>query len=84
MISNPELSPTEIRVYLYIKFRWQFFQSRGDEFRESVTTIGKVLNLSGRTVLRSMEVLSKHGYLDVVPRKGRTSLYIPKDECKQW
>lgn len=80
MISNPELSPTDIRIFLYLKFRWQFFQSRGSEFCESTTTIAEEVKISERTVRRSMEKLEELGYLEVVNRPGKTSLYITKDE----
>lgn len=80
MISNPELSPTDIRIFLYLKFRWQFFQSRGSEFCESTTTIAEEVKVSERTVRRSMEKLEELGYLEVVNRPGKTSLYITKDE----
>lgn len=80
MISNPDLSPTDIRIFLYLKFRWQFFQSRGSEFCESTTTIAEVVKVSERTVRRSMEKLEQLGYLEVVNRPGKTSLYITKDE----
>lgn len=80
MISNPELSPTDIRIFLYLKFRWQFFQSRGSEFCESTTTIAEEVKVSERTIRRSMEKLEELGYLEVVNRPGKTSLYITKDE----
>lgn len=80
ILSHPEVSPTELRVYLYIKFRWQFFQNMGAEFCESTTTISKEVGVSEKTVRRAMENLERLGYLEVVNRAGKTSLYIPKDE----
>lgn len=80
ILSNPEVSPTDLRVYLYIKFRWQFFQSKGAEFIESVSTIADAINTSTRSVQRSLKTLESLGYLEVVERPGKTSLYIPLDE----
>uniref|UniRef100_A0AAU8GGZ5 Replication initiation protein n=1 Tax=Salmonella phage vB_SEnST11_KE22 TaxID=3161173 RepID=A0AAU8GGZ5_9CAUD len=80
MISNPDLTPTDIRIFLYLKFRWQFFHSKNSEFCESATTIAKEAKVSERTVRRSMEKLESLGYLEVVNRPGKTSLYITKDE----
>lgn len=80
MISNLELSPTDIRIFLYLKFRWQFFQSKGSEFYESTMKIADEVKASERTVRRSIEKLEKLGYLEVVNRPGKTSLYITKDE----
>ncbi|MBL5841133.1 helix-turn-helix domain-containing protein [Enterobacter asburiae] len=81
ILSNPKVSPTDLRIYLYIKFRWQFFQSRGAEFCESTTTISKEIGVSEKTVRRAMDNLEKLGYLEIVNRPGKTSLYIPKDEA---
>jgi len=81
ILSNKEVSPTDLRVYLYIKFRWQFFQSRGDEFCESTTTISKEVAVSEKTVRRALDKLASLGYLEIVNRPGKTSLYIPKDEA---
>lgn len=80
ILSNPEVSPTDLRIYLYIKFRWQFFQSKGAEFCESTTTISKEIGVSEKTVRRAMDNLEGLGYLEIVNRPGKTSLYIPKDE----
>ncbi len=80
ILSNPEVSPTDLRVYLYIKFRWQFFQSKGAEFVESVSTIAEAISISPRSVQRSLKNLEALGYLEVVERSGKTSLYIPLDE----
>ncbi|AGZ17712.1 replication initiation protein [Escherichia phage 4MG] len=80
ILSNPEVSSTDLRVYLYIKFRWQFFQSKGAEFVESVNTIAEATSVSPRSVQRSLKTLEALGYLEVVERPGKTSLYIPLDE----
>lgn len=81
ILSHKEVSPTDLRVYLYIKFRWQFFQNMGAEFCESTTTISKEVGVSEKTVRRSLETLERIGYVEVVNRPGKTSLYIPKDEA---
>ena len=48
MISNLKLSSTDIRIYLYLKFRWQFFHSKGSEFCESTTTISEEVGVYGK------------------------------------
>ena len=80
ILSNKKVTASDLRVYLYIKFRWQFFQSRGAEFVESVNTIAEAIDLSPRSVQRAIKNLVASGYLEIVERAGKTSLYIPFDE----
>lgn len=83
ILVNPEVSPTDLRVYLYIKFRWQFFQSQGKEYYESLKVMGETVGLKTRQLQNCIKSLEKAGYLEVVERPGKTSLYIPFDESSK-
>lgn len=78
ILSDKNLTAIDVRVYLYIKFRWQFFMKNSLDFNESVETIASATNTSKRSVINSINNLKKQGYLDVKERKGKTNLYIPK------
>lgn len=79
IVVNDELNASDIRLYLYIKYRWQFFQQMGEDFYESQKTIGKTINMSERSVQYSMKNLQNKGYLEIVHRTGKSSLCIPFD-----
>lgn len=83
MLSNAKLSPMDIKVYLYMKFRWQFFDSLGKPFNESVETIAKATGVNEKSIRRSIKNLQVEGYLFVEKRAGETSAYITSDECKK-
>lgn len=83
ILSDERVSATELRVYLYIKFRWQFFQSQSKEYYESLKVMGETVGLKTRQLQNCIKSLEETGYLEVVERPGKTSLYIPFDESSK-
>ena len=80
MLSNKELTPTDRDVYLYIKFRYQYFKFIGRPYYECLSTIADNSNVSESTARRSLKKLVEQGYITVEFRSGQSSLYIPHDE----
>lgn len=81
LLSDKRLTAMDKQVYLYVKFRYQFFKSLNDSFRESISTISVLFGVSEKTVSRSLKHLVNLGYLEKKESPGKPSEYaLPRKE----
>lgn len=72
VLHDKRLSCTDLRVYLHLKFRFQFFSQTGKEYFESFPVISDAIDVSVRSITTSVDNLKELGYLSV-ERRGRGS-----------
>ena len=79
VLLNNNLDATSVRVFAYIKLRYQFFNSLNKDMTESVKTMCETLNLSRSTFQRSIRKLQQEGLLQIIPKPPLTNAYVITD-----
>lgn len=87
LLLNDRLDTYDKCVYLYMRFRHQFFHAKGLPYKESNSTIAKELNISLRKVLMCINKLESEGLVirevckHIIHNKvtGKTNNYIVVD-----
>lgn len=82
LLSDRTISAFDAQVYLYVKFRWQFFNSIGKEFMESRTTMAEFFGVKINTIRLSLATLVDRGYLVKKVRAGKPTVYALPDKEK--
>jgi len=85
---DTRLDPYDKCVYLYMKFRYQFFKSLGLEYNESNKTIAEAVSISKRKVVSSINKMADLGIVIRVvgdgmepdTLTGKTNTYVVIDE----
>lgn len=75
LLTDKSISSIDREIYLYVKFRYQFFKTLDDSFRESVETISKLFGYHQKTVRRSLKELVERGYLEAKLVPGKPTEY---------
>ena len=70
---HPEMDTYSLKVFAYMKFRYQFFARRGQDFHESNSTISDALGISRSKVIESINNLIELGFLHRQERHGKGS-----------
>lgn len=63
LLKERRLKPFSKELYLYIKFRHQLFSSRGDVFRESISTMALFFEVNEKTIRRAIDELVQTGWV---------------------
>lgn len=87
LLLNDKLDTYDKCVYLYMRFRHQFFHAKGLPYKESNSTIANELNISLRKVVTCINKLESEGLVvretckHTIPAKvaGKTNSYIVVD-----
>jgi len=70
---DKELTALQKLLYTYMLDKYMFFVSKGQEFYESLDTLGEELGVNRTTVHRSLEGLIQKGYVKKHTRKKKGS-----------
>lgn len=73
VLMHPEIDAYSLKVFAYMKFRYQFFKRKGLEFLESNTTISEAIGISRSKVIDSINKLIRLGFLHRLERHGKGS-----------
>lgn len=76
MVQDENLTPTELKILIYMKIRFQFFDMNKMDYYESVPTIAENSRTDKKTVSRAIQKFKKFGYMDVLNEKGKSNKYI--------
>lgn len=83
---HPEIDPYSLKIFTYMKFRYQFFQLQGGTFHESNTTISDATGVSRSKVIESINKLVSLGFVVRQERHGlgsekanQTNIYTVMD-----
>lgn len=68
---STELTMLQKVLYTYMLDKFMFFSSRGQEFYESLDTLGDELGVNRTTIHRGLEGLLKIGYVKKITRKKK-------------
>ena len=68
---STELTGNQKILYTYMLDKFMFFSSRGQEFYESLDTLGEELGLNRTTIHRGLEGLILIGYVKKITRKKK-------------
>ena len=68
---STELTGNQKILYTYMLDKFMFFSSRGQEFYESLDTLGEELGVNRTTIHRGLEGLIQIGYVKKITRKKR-------------
>lgn len=79
VLLNNNLDANSVRVFCYMKLRFQFFQSIGKDFCESLDHIAQTLCTSKSTLLRAIRSLEKEGFVERVFNHNKTNIFIVRD-----
>ena len=83
LLSDRNITSKEKEVYLYVKFRYQLFKTRGESFRESTLTMANFFGVNEKTIRRSLKSLVDNGYLEAKDVKGKPTEYR-LTEIEKW
>lgn len=73
VLLHPEMDTYSLKVFAYMKFRYQFFKHKGLDFVESNSTISEAIGVSRSKVIESINNLIKLGFLHRQERHGKGS-----------
>jgi hypothetical protein len=86
VLLHPEMDTYSLKVFAYMKFRYQFFTLKGLPFMESNSTISDMIGVSRSKVIESINNLVDLGFVVRQERHGKgsvkkdqTNIYIVKD-----
>ena len=87
VLLHKEIDTYSLKVFAYMKFRYQFFTMQGLTFHESNTTIAEATQMSRSKVIESINNLVELGFVSrQKPRHGagsekgsQTNIYIVSD-----
>ena len=71
LIRSTELTMLQKVLYTYMLDKFMFFSSRGQEFYESLDTLGEELGVNRTTIHRGLEGLIQIGYVKKITRKKK-------------
>lgn len=70
ILHDKRLSCTDVRVFLHLKFRYQYFASQNMEYFEGYQAIEEAIQVSVRAIGTSVAKLVSLGYV-TLERRGR-------------
>lgn len=73
VLLHPEMDTYSLKVFAYMKFRYQFFKHKGLDFVESNSTISEAIGVSRSKVIESINNLIELGFLHRQERHGKGS-----------
>lgn len=80
-VFDTDLSATDLRVYLYILYKWRVYSYHKSEFMESISTIAEAIDCVERSVKSALRKLEDKKIISIQRRcsKGRkaTSIITP-------
>lgn len=86
VLLHKEIDTYSLKVFAYMKFRYQFFTMQGSTFHESNTTIAEATQMSRSKVIESINKLVELGFVSRQTRHGsgsekgsQTNIYIVSD-----
>lgn len=86
VLLHPKIDTYSLKVFAYMKFRYQFFTRIGSPFMESNSTISDMIGISRSKVIESINNLVDLGFVVRQERHGKgsvkkdqTNIYIVKD-----
>ncbi len=86
ILLHPEMDVYTLKVFAYMKFRYQFFTLKNLPFMESNSTISGMIDVSRSKVIESINKLVDLGFVVRQERHGKgsvkkdqTNIYIVKD-----
>lgn len=86
ILLHPDIDAYCLKVFAYMKFRYQFFTLKGLTFHESNTKIGEVIGVSRSKVIDSVNKLIELGFVVRQARYGagsekgnQTNIYVVMD-----
>lgn len=86
VLLHEEMDTYSLKVFAYMKFRYQFFTLKGLPFMESNSTISDMIGVSRSKVIESINKLVDLGFVVRQERHGKgsikkdqTNVYIVKD-----
>jgi len=86
VLLHKEIDTYSLKVFTYMKFRYQFFTMQGMTFHESNTTIAEATQMSRSKVIESINKLVELGFVSRQTRHGagsekgsQTNIYVVSD-----
>lgn len=86
VLLHKEIDTYSLKVFAYMKFRYQFFTMQGLTFHESNTTIAEATHMSRSKVIESINNLVELGFVSRQTRHGagsekgnQTNIYVVSD-----
>ena len=86
ILLHPDIDAYCLKVFAYMKFRYQFFTLKGMTFHESNTTIAEAIDVSRSKVIDSINKLIELGFVNRQTRHGvgsekgnQTNIYVVMD-----
>jgi predicted transcriptional regulator len=73
VLLHPQVDTYSLKVFAYMKFRYQFFKLKGLDFVESNSTISEAIGVSRSKVIESINNLVELGFLHRQERHGKGS-----------
>lgn len=73
VLLHPKMDTYSLKVFAYMKFRYQFFKREGSDFVESNSTIAEAISVSRSKVIESINNLIELGFLHRQERHGKGS-----------
>lgn len=73
VLLHPQVDTYSLKVFAYMKFRYQFFKRKGLDFLESNSTIAEAIGISRSKVIESINNLIQLGFLQRQERHGKGS-----------
>jgi biotin operon repressor len=70
VLLHSEIDTYSLKVFAYMKFRYQFFKLQGNTFHESNTTISEAIGISRSKVIESINKLVNLGFVIRQERHG--------------
>jgi DNA replication protein DnaD len=75
VLLHPEITGNMIKVFAYMKFRYQFFViKKKKQYFESLDTIANAVSISKRTVNDCVNSLESFGFIQKLDKKDRFGL----------